>query len=134
VTPATFRGSANRPLALQVMAHLRTVEGQPVEVVIRKPRSKRSLDQNAYAHAWPFKLIAEAMGESVEAAKLAILGEKFGWRELFGHQVPVKPSTSALSVEEFSELIEWMPSFGAHMFGLSIPLPNDVDDEQQEAA
>lgn len=133
MTPATFRGTAARPLAQQVMAHLRTVQGQPVEVVIRKPRSKRSLDQNAYAHAWPFKLIAEAMGESVEAAKLAILGEKFGWRELRGHLIPVKPSTAALTVEEFHELIEWMPAFGAHTFGISIPLPNEVDYEQEAA-
>jgi hypothetical protein len=70
-------------------------------------------------------LIADAMGESVEAAKLCILGEKFGWVEVRGHLLPAKPSTSALTVAEFDELIEWMPVFGAQTFGLEIPLPGE---------
>lgn len=101
--------------------------GKRAEVVIRRPRSKRSLDQNDYAHKWPFRLIAEAMGESIETAKLAILGEKFGYHEVRGHLLPIKPSTSALTKDEFSELIEWMPAFAAQTFGIVIPLPKEVE-------
>jgi hypothetical protein len=108
------------------LAVRRKLAGRKVEIIIRKPKSKRSLDQNAYAHAFPFPMIAEAMGETVEAAKLCILGEKFGWHEVRGHLLPVKPSTAALTVAEFDELIEWMPIFGAQMFGIEIPLPREV--------
>lgn len=102
--------------------------GRATEVVLRDIKSKRSLDQNAYAHKWPFRIIAEAMGEGIEAAKLCILGEKFGWHEVMGKLLPIKPSTSALTVEEFSELIEWMPPWALEMFGSIIPLPNEVPE------
>ena len=114
--------------AARMVRARRKLAGKRAEVVFRRPRSKRSIEQNAYAHKWPFRLIAEAMGESVEAAKLCILGEKFGWHEVRGHLLPMKPSTAALTVAEFSELIEWMPVFAAEMFpGLVIPLPSEVD-------
>lgn len=123
-----LRGGSDPALARQVLAHLRAIAGKPVEIVFRKPRSKRSLDQNAYAHKWPFRIIADEMGESVEAAKLCILGEKFGWYEVRGHLIPVKPSTSALTVEEFNELIEWMPVFALETFGAIVPLPSEATE------
>lgn len=132
MTPATFRGSANRPLALQVMAHLRTVEGQPVEVVIRKPRSKRSLDQNAYWWAVPVKLLAEHCGYTDAQMHYALLGECFGYTPgPTGGAVPVKPSSSDLSVEEFNHLIEWCLVWGPSELGVVIPTPGEW---MQEAA
>jgi hypothetical protein len=125
-----LRGSADPALARKVVDHLRECKGKPVEIVVRKPRSKRSLDQNAYAHKWPFRLIADAMGQGVEAAKLDILGAKWGWQEsqFSGKPLPIKPNTSGLTVEEFSELIEWMPAWALETFGISIPLPSEVPD------
>lgn len=104
----------------------RKLAGMKVEVILRKPKSKRSLDQNAYAHKWPFRIIADAMGESIEAAKLCILGEKFGWHQVQGRTLPIKTSTADLSTEEFSDLIEWMPPWALEMFGAVIPLPREV--------
>lgn len=128
MTPIRLSGPASLGLARQVWGRMRPLAdaGQAVEIVIRAPKAQRSLDQSAYAHAVPFKLIAEAMGESVEAAKLCLLGEKWGWHEVRGHPLPVKPSTAALTVEEFSELIEWLPAFALETFGIQIPLPNEV--------
>jgi hypothetical protein len=110
----------------QYVATRRKLAGKRVEVILRKPKSKRSLAQNDYAHKWPFPLIAEAMGEGVEAAKLCILGEKFGWHEVMGKSLPIKPSTSKLTITEFDALIEWMPPWALDMFGIEIPLPNEV--------
>jgi hypothetical protein len=59
--------------------------------------------------------------------KLILLGEKFGWRETHGTRLPVKPRTSALSTEEMSAFIEWMPMWGMSEFGLRIPLPNEAE-------
>lgn len=128
VFPGRFdeRATFHADDAARFQVYRRKLAGKRAEVVLRKPKSKRSLDQNAYAHKWPFRLIAEEMGESVETAKFYILGEKFGWHEVRGRTVPIKPSTAALTVEEFSELIEWMVPWALEMFGTVIPLPNEV--------
>lgn len=110
-------------------AFRRKLAGKPVEVILRKPKSKRTIDQNKYAHKWPFRLLADYFGCSIEEAKLDILGEKFGWSEggpLSGKPLPIKTSTSDLTVEEFSDLIDWMPAWAAQNFGVVIPLPNEV--------
>lgn len=109
-------------------ATLRKLAGKRVELVLRKPKSKRSIDQNAYAHKWPFRLLADYFGCSVEEAKLDILGEKFGWTTgpVSGKPLPIKAHTSDLTVEEFSALIEWMVPWAAEKFGVLIPLPGEV--------
>lgn len=106
---------------------LRSLAGTRVEVIVRKVRTKRSLDQNKYWHAVPFALLAEYWGEDIETAKLLILGECFGWKDTLGnHRVPIKPSTAALTTEEGSQLTDWMPPWAMTHFGVSIPLPNEV--------
>lgn len=103
---------------------LQTLAGKDVEVLVRKKRTQRSLDQNAYFHAIPVPLLAEEWGEDVETAKLLILGECFGWRDMKdGRQIPIKPSSSALTVDEFSHLIEWLPPWAMTHFRVEIPLP-----------
>lgn len=104
--------------------HLRGLAGKRVEVVLRKERTQRSLDQNAYWHAVPFPLLAEEWGEDIETTKLLVLGECFGWKDTKGgHRVPIKPSTSALTTEEGSYLTEWIPPWAMTQFGVDIPLP-----------
>lgn len=127
-TPATFRGSADRALAQQVMNHLRTVAGQPVEVVIRKPRTKRSLDMNAYLHSdtGPFRLLAEHLGDTIEGVKYDLMGECFGWVKgpVSGRLIPVKAHTSDMTVEESRYFVDWVIPFGAGL-GVLIPLPDE---------
>ncbi len=108
--------------------HKRTLAGQPIELVLRRKRIKRSLDQSAYAHSVPFALIAEHMGATMADAKLIIMGEKWGWHTVRGRELPVKAHTSDLTTAEFSELIDWMPIFAAtELDGLFIPLPHEIE-------
>jgi hypothetical protein len=106
----------------------RKLAGKRAEVVLRRPRSKRSLDQNAYAHKWPFRLLAEHFGDSIEGVKLDLLGECFGWvpAPITNRLVPAKPHTSGLTIKEFSHFIEWLVMFGAS-HGVIIPLPGEVE-------
>ena len=103
--------------------------GKRVEVTVRRERSQRSLDQNAYWHAVPVTLMADYTGEEHMATHYALLGECFGYHhsEKFGRLVPNKGSSSALTVEEFSHLIEWCPPWALEHHGVQIPLPNEVD-------
>lgn len=130
-----FTGRVTDDVRLELTEHERTqrrlylqsLAGCEVEIVIRKKREQRSLDQNKYLHAVPFTLLAEYWGEDIETTKLLVLGEWAGWRETKdGHRVPMKPSTSALTIDEGTNLIEWIPPWAQIHFGVIVPLPNEA--------
>jgi hypothetical protein len=108
--------------------YLQSLSGRDVEIVVRRKRVQRSLDMNKYWHAVPFPILAEYWGEDIETTKFLVLGECFGWREIKdGHRLPLKPSTSALTVEEGSYLTNWMPPWAMTNFGVDIPLPQKAE-------
>lgn len=98
-----------------------------VEVSIRRQRTRRSVDQNAYWHAVPFPMFAEEWGVPIEDAKLLLLGECFGWHEVRGHRLPVKPHSSLLTTEEGALFTEWMVQWGITEWHMTIPLPREVE-------
>lgn len=108
---------------------LRLLAGKRIEFVIRKPKSKRSLDMNAYLHSTngPFRLLAEHFGEDLAGIKYALAGECFGWvySKAFGREVPIKPHSSDWSVEDSKYFVDWVIPFGAQ-HGVLIPLPGEV--------
>ena len=111
-----------------ILAYLRRYPDVDLDVIIRQHREQRSLDQNSYMHAEPFPKVAEFMGGTIEEAKLALMGECWGWKfcALSGREMPVKPSTSSMTVEECSYFIDWLiPWVAEHCGGLQIMLPDE---------
>ncbi len=101
-----------------------------MEVVIRLQPRQRTLDQSAYLHAVPFRLIHEETGHSVDEVKRLCLAAKFGTRALDerGWPIPMIEHTSSLDVAQGSDLIEFIPPYAMHEFnGLEIPLPGEVE-------
>jgi hypothetical protein len=97
-------------------------------VLIRRPRRTRTLDQNSYLHAEVFPKIAAYMGDDIEGAKLVLMGECFGWKQdaRFGREIPVKPHTSSMTVEECTYFIEWVIPWAVERCeGLQILLPGE---------
>lgn len=115
----------------QRQAHLRSLAGKDVEVVIRRKRSKRSVDQNAYWHAVPFPILAEALGyELIEELKYDLMGACWGWtRSKAGHEIPVKIHTSELDTADGAHFTDWLVQFGAMLpgGGVIIPLPRESE-------
>lgn len=110
------------------MDYMRTFEGREVEITIRKRRSQRSLDQNAYWWAVPVRILADHCGYSDEQMHYALMGACFGYTAgPTGSQIPNKPSSSHLTVEEFTRLIEWVLIFGPTELGCIIPSPEKVE-------
>lgn len=108
------------------------LEGRDVEIVVRRPRSQRSLAQNAFWHGVVVPIMADFMGEDHMSTHYALLGECFGYHQnpKLEKMVPNHGSSSALSVQEFSELIEWAPPWAMVNFGVRIPLPNECEYEE----
>lgn len=109
-------------------AYLKALVGRRVDVIVRKERVKRSLDMNAYLHGVPFPLIAEHVGDSIEGVKLDLMGECFGWKKssTTGRDVPNKPRTSEMTVEESAFFVDWLIPWAAQTLGVLIPLPKEV--------
>lgn len=85
---------------------IRQFAGHEVEVEIRKRRSKRTLRQNAWLHAFLTPL-AERLGYTVAELKLVGLVAVFDTHDVMGYRVPVQPHTSELNTEQMSDLCEW---------------------------
>lgn len=106
--------------------HLRSLRGRFVEVIVRKQRTQRSLDQNAFLHAVVFPMLGDHFGYTIPEVKLVLMGECFGWKSLGAHEIPIQPSTSAMSVEDCTRFIEWVIPWAMVNHNVSIPLPNEV--------
>lgn len=101
------------------------------ELVVRRRKSKRSVDQNAYVWSVPYPLLAKALGydqHEIEDLHYALVakwgGEHFDKR--VGAMVPNKRS-SQLTTKEFSDYIEWLIRFGAQSCDCVIPLPGESE-------
>lgn len=107
---------------------LRTLAGDAVEVVVRKAQSRRSLEQNRFWWAVPVRLLAEHCGYTDEQMHYALLGECFGYTVgPTGRQIPNVTSSSRLSVEQFTHLIDWVLVWGPTEMGVEIPPPESVE-------
>jgi hypothetical protein len=105
---------------------LRWMKDGPVTVRIQRKQLKRSLDQNAYWWAVPVRLIAEHCGYTDSQMHYALLGECFGYiAGPNGQPVPVKPSSSDLTREEFTHLIEWVLTWAPTELGVIVPEPHE---------
>lgn len=97
-------------------------------VTIEPYRKKRSLDQNAYLHAVPLKMMADKTGYGIEDIKQYLCGEWSGWQEfeMFG-KTRMKPlvTTSQMNTRQMTDFIEWLIWYGAEKMGLNIPYPNE---------
>jgi len=109
--------------------YLRTLTGKEVEIVVRRRQYKRTLDQNAYWHGVCFPLLMEHFGYTdVAQLKLDLMGTCWGWTRspVTGKEVPIKPSTSAMSLEEGTHFTDWLLTWSAEEHGVFIPSPEKV--------
>jgi hypothetical protein len=101
-------------------------------VEITEYRERRSLDQNAYIHGVPLKMISDETGYSMEDIKEYLCGEFTGWREVtvFG-KAKAKPflTTSQMDKKQMTDFIEWLQWWASETLNMNIPSPNEMGDE-----
>lgn len=121
-----IRNEHLREMAIEEIRHLRLDPPSVMRLEEYSPR--RSLDQNAFLHAVPLRILCDHTGYSIDDMKDYLLGEAFGWRdsEVFGskRQYPVRRSSS-LTRKEFTWFLEWIESWAAQTVGVIIPRPNE---------
>lgn len=109
--------------------YIKSLPDQPIQLVVQRKKSQRSLGQNAYLWSVAYPVLAEALGydaHEVDDLHYALVakwsGEHFDRR--LGAMVPNKRS-STLTTAEMSEYIEWLVRFGATTCGVVVPLPGE---------
>lgn len=109
------------------IGHVHSFAGYEVELTIRKRKSQRSLDQNAFWWAVPVAILAEHCGYTPSQMHYALLGECFGYMAgPTGQPIPNVPSSSELNTEQFAHLIDWVLTWAPTELGVTIPEPGQV--------
>lgn len=118
-----------------VQSTLLRLAGRYVRVKL-VPISERSAEQLAYWFAVPVRLVAERTGYTKAQAHVLLVMNCFGviHDKTTGRQIPVQPSTGALTVTHMSELIKWVRPWALKTYGLTIPPPFEITPEHLDGA
>jgi len=104
--------------------------GYEVAVELYKWRSKRTLKQNRWMHAF-LRPLSEISGMTVPRLKLLGLIEVFGVDKVGDVYVPVKASTTECNTEEMGDLCEWFVQHAAEHYSLVILYPDEFKRARQ---
>ena len=104
--------------------YIGTLIGQRVEVIIRKPRTKRSDVQNSYYWGVVIELLSKELGYDKDEMH-EILKYKFLQSNAMG--MPYIKSTTKLSTGEFEEYLSKIKQWAAEFLNINIPLPNECE-------
>ena len=110
--------------------YLLALEGKEVEVVIRKPKRYRTLNQNAYYWSVVVAMVAQEMGVYPEDAHEFLKGMflKKGV-EVKGKRYTIKGSTVNLSTQGFEDYMNSCRTWAGTELHLNVPLPNEVETD-----
>jgi len=108
-------------------AYLNQFAGKDVTIDVKRKRSKRSLAQNDFFHAW-VKLLSEHTGYAFEEMKdimknMFLKVEKVN--EKTGSIFECTRKTSSLNKMQFADFCTEIQQWAEGEFGVRLPLPNE---------
>jgi len=110
-----------------IRAYLEPLNGRAVTVRFERPRSTRSLKQNAYYWGVVLTMIASETGNNTEdlhaVYKDMLLPRKFV--KLGKKEIEVRRTTTDLNPTEFNAYIEAVVAHAAQELGIRIPQPGE---------
>lgn len=112
------------------LVHLVRFEGKEVELVLRKKKSQRSLNQNAYY----WKIIVEVIGQELGYDKDEVhqaLKNKFASRYDEQTGLTIVESTAKMDTVRFIKYTDDIKRWAAEFLNIYLPDPNQVDYEDE---
>ena len=122
-TGSVYNGGLKFDRRSSVDEYIGTLIGQRVEVIIRKPRTKRSDVQNSYYWGVVIELLSKELGYDKDEMH-EILKYKFLQSNAMG--MPYIKSTTKLSTGEFEEYLSKIKQWAAEFLHIVIPDPNEA--------
>ena len=109
---------------MRYLVYLSGLEGKRVEVCIRKQRSQRSLQQNAYYWGVIIEVLADHFGYEKDELHEAL---KFKFLRTHEGELPSVKSTTKLSTKEFGEYVDRVIRWAATEHSVYVPDPGQVE-------
>lgn len=117
--------------------HLKSLAGKQCKMIISREFGIRSNQQNKYLWSVPYAMIAEQMGEDDPMVVHYQMTLMFWYEmvEIMGEDgkktlVRKPKETSGMTTTEFEEYAEKIRRWALDFFGLKIPLPNELIQEE----
>lgn len=108
-------------------AYLLQFEGKDVEIMVKRKKAKRSIDQNAFFHAW-VNLLSDHTGYSKEEMKEILKNQFLSVEKVnakTGSIFKYTRSTASLNKNEFAEFCNDVQRWSIEEFNAILPLPNE---------
>ncbi len=110
------------------LVQISRLEGQRIEVVLRKQKSQRSLNQNNYMWGVVYEILSEHLGYSTEEiheiCRFMFLRSTMGGG---GKVFDLVKSTAKLNTADFEVYLDKVRMWAAQELNCYIPLPNEVE-------
>lgn len=114
---------------------VRSLEGQQIELIVRKRGAGRSLQQNALLWMW-ITMIADDKGydkHEREQVHYELLAIRFGTVTLkHGLVMPAK-TTHDMTTAEMAEYLDWLQRYAATDLDMQLPSPGEADYPDEAA-
>lgn len=104
-------------------------KGKRVYVIVDEEKQQRSINQNNYYWGVVVKILSNELGYTQEEMH-EILKAKFSpkdVKEVAGEQIVIPKSTTKQKTDEFETYLEHIRRFALLQLNCKIPLPNEVD-------
>ncbi len=96
-----------------------------IVVTVKREFRGRTRQQEKYWHAVPVEILGEHFGCFHDEMHRVLLGEWSGWVDgPMGQKVPRIPTSTALSDEQYGEMIDWVLIWAPAEHGIPIPPPD----------
>ena len=109
------------------LVRLSQLEGKRIELVIRKEKSQRSLDQNSYYWGCVVEILSKFCGYEAEEMHEALKEKFLSAPEIDAHGLRKIKSTAKLNTAEFTEYLDKIKRWASQELSVYIPDPNEAD-------
>jgi dihydroorotate dehydrogenase len=110
--------------ATKYLLHIKGLEGQRIEVVVRKQKSKRSLSQNSYYWSVVIEILSKELGYDQDELHEIL---KYKFLKTHSNGMEYVKSTTKLTTGEFEDYLEKIRRWSADFLNINVPLPNEVE-------
>jgi len=105
-------------------SYLETLEGKRIEVVVRKERSQRSNNQNAYYWGVVIPILGDYFGYNFEEMHDAL---KMKFLRHGACDLETVKSTTKLNTAEFEDYLEKIRMWAITEYNVAVPMPNEAE-------
>lgn len=123
-TGTVVQGVLKKDNLQRYVNYIQILEGQRVDVVVRKHKAKRSNNQNNYYFGVVCKILGDYFGYDENEMHDAL---KYKFLRKGAADLETVQSTTKMNTAEFEEYLEKVRRWAAMEYGVVVPLPNEVE-------